>query len=161
MAFKKWVVSLLWSMAVSEYILLQTHPSVLEKRKTILDETTGLLDNDSNGDNHNAEPTSPQVPETPGVGEFLNKNLILTVTNYCAVAFLSMVRTVLMPLMFSTSIEVGGLGFSPFEIGLIMGVWGLLNATLLHGTSAQTIRGTSGLHLLHAGYVLSILRLLV
>ncbi len=32
--------------------------------------------------------------------------------------------------MFSTSIEVGGLGFSPFEIGLILGVWGLLNATL-------------------------------
>ncbi|KAF8918982.1 major facilitator superfamily domain-containing protein [Mucidula mucida] len=109
------------------YSLQETHPLVLEKRKIILDERTGLLDSDSNG----VESASPQIQiETPGVGEFFNKNLMLTVINYCALAFLSMGSTVLMPLMFSTSIEVGGLGFSPFEIGLILGVWGLLNATL-------------------------------
>ncbi|KAF9020311.1 MFS general substrate transporter [Hymenopellis radicata] len=94
-----------------------------------LQEITGLLDNDS--DNYGAEPAGRQILlETSCVGEFLNKNLILTVINYCALAFLSMGSTVLMPLMFSTSIKVGGLGFSPFKIGLIMGIWGLLNATL-------------------------------
>ncbi len=79
-------------MSVSEYV--QTHPLVLEKRKIILDERTGLLDSDSNG----VESASPQIQiETPGVGEFFNKNLMLTVINYCALAFLSMGSTVLMP----------------------------------------------------------------
>ncbi|KAF9016981.1 hypothetical protein BDZ89DRAFT_1141080 [Hymenopellis radicata] len=43
------------------YSLQETHPSVLEKQKTIPDETTGLLDNDRNGDNHGAEPAGPQI----------------------------------------------------------------------------------------------------
>ena len=35
---------------------------------------------------------------------------------------------VLMPLIYSTPIELGGLGLSPFSIGLIMGTWGFLDA---------------------------------
>lgn len=33
-----------------------------------------------------------------------------------------------MPLIYSTPINLGGLGLSPYQIGLIMGIWGFLNA---------------------------------
>jgi hypothetical protein len=35
---------------------------------------------------------------------------------------------VLQPLVYSTSTSLGGVGFTPYTIGLIMGVWGFLNA---------------------------------
>ncbi|KAG5637553.1 hypothetical protein H0H81_004184 [Sphagnurus paluster] len=36
---------------------------------------------------------------------------------------------VLLPLMMSTSIPLGGLGFDSFTIGIVMGTWGIANAT--------------------------------
>lgn len=50
--------------------------------------------------------------------------------NYCALAFQSMSMTVLIPLMWSTSIPTGGLGFSPYEIGVVLSIWGIFNALL-------------------------------
>lgn len=37
---------------------------------------------------------------------------------------------VLQPLMYSSSISLGGLGFSSLTIGLIMGVWGVINGII-------------------------------
>lgn len=38
--------------------------------------------------------------------------------------------TVLFPLMYSTPITEGGLGFTPYKIGVIMATWGFVNALL-------------------------------
>lgn len=64
------------------------------------------------------------------MSKILNRNLVLAIGNYCAVAFLSMGLTVLMPLMWSTSILIGGLGMSPYQIGTILSVWGAINVVL-------------------------------
>ena len=37
---------------------------------------------------------------------------------------------VLVPLIYSTSISNGGLGLTPYQIGLILGLYGVANATL-------------------------------
>lgn len=45
-----------------------------------------------------------------------------------------------MPLMFSTSIATGGLGLSPFDIGVILAVWGCLNALIQILFTARILR---------------------
>jgi hypothetical protein len=42
--------------------------------------------------------------------------------------FVDMAVLVLQPLVWSTKIKFGGLGLSPYEIGVIKGVWGVANA---------------------------------
>ena len=42
-------------------------------------------------------------------------------------AFTDMSYMALLPLIYSTFIPLGGLGFSPYQIGLIMGTFGLFN----------------------------------
>ncbi|KIY71228.1 MFS general substrate transporter [Cylindrobasidium torrendii FP15055 ss-10] len=66
----------------------------------------------------------------PPLRDILNRDVVVSIANYCAVSFISMVYTVLMPLMWSTSISAGGLGFSPSEIGTILAAWGFINASL-------------------------------
>jgi hypothetical protein len=53
--------------------------------------------------------------------------VILSIANYGALAVLDIALSALQPLFFSTPIENGGLGFSPARIGLVLGVFGLLN----------------------------------
>lgn len=53
--------------------------------------------------------------------------IIISLVNYAFLAFLDTSFTVLQPLMYSTSIESGGLGFSSRTIGLILAAWGVLN----------------------------------
>jgi MFS family permease len=48
--------------------------------------------------------------------------------NYAFLAFDDMCVQVLLPLVFSTSIPLGGLGFDHYRIGTIVGAWGFTNA---------------------------------
>ena len=49
---------------------------------------------------------------------------------YGFITFTDMCVLVLQPLVWSTSISLGGLGFDPYRIGLIMGIWGFVNAII-------------------------------
>ena len=42
--------------------------------------------------------------------------------------FIDMCHSSLLPLMWSTSISLGGLGLDPYHIGVTMGTYGLINA---------------------------------
>ncbi|KAG6841116.1 hypothetical protein C0991_001685 [Blastosporella zonata] len=55
--------------------------------------------------------------------------VMLTLLVHAFLAFSDMSTQVLLPLVYSTSISLGGLGFEPYRIGTIMGTWGLINAT--------------------------------
>lgn len=48
--------------------------------------------------------------------------------------------SVLMPLIYSTKIEFGGLGFDPYQIGMIMGIWGFVNAFVQVNLLGKLIR---------------------
>ncbi|KAF8069881.1 major facilitator superfamily domain-containing protein [Lyophyllum atratum] len=58
----------------------------------------------------------------------LTGSLLIPLINHTFFSFLDQVQQVLLPLMLSTSIPLGGLGFEPFTIGMVMGTWGILNA---------------------------------
>lgn len=64
----------------------------------------------------------------PPFRALLTRELMIAIACHGSIAFLDQSHGVLLPLMLSTSIPLGGLGFDPYTIGMTMGTWGLLNA---------------------------------
>ncbi len=64
----------------------------------------------------------------PPFRTLLTPELITLLVNYCLFTFLDMSMQVLLPLMWSTSVGHGGLGFTPYVIGITMGVYGMFSA---------------------------------
>jgi MFS family permease len=60
--------------------------------------------------------------------------------NYGFLAFIDMCIQVLLPLVYSTSISMGGLGFDAYRIGTIMGAWGFINAIVQGLLIGPTVR---------------------
>src|SRR5262249_46796480 len=60
--------------------------------------------------------------------ELLSRPLLIALANHGFLSFLDQAHQAIMPLMYSTSISLGGLGLRPHDIGLVMGIWGACNA---------------------------------
>ncbi|KAH9846218.1 major facilitator superfamily domain-containing protein [Lenzites betulinus] len=64
--------------------------------------------------------------DTVGIRSILVPRVLYPILNYGFVALVDQSVTVLVPLMYSTSIELGGLGFESFTIGLVQGIGGFV-----------------------------------
>ena len=53
--------------------------------------------------------------------------VLITIINYGFLGFCELSATALTPLMWSTPLEHGGLGFTPYTIGLTMAVYGIFS----------------------------------
>ncbi|KAF8813374.1 major facilitator superfamily multidrug-resistance, DHA1 sub-family [Phlegmacium glaucopus] len=71
---------------------------------------------------------------------FLTRGLLLIYLNYAALSFLDMGHFVLLPLFYSTSIPLGGLGLDPFRIGVTLGTFGCINAVIQANALGPLIR---------------------
>ena len=60
----------------------------------------------------------------------LTKPVMISIANYAMLALLDMSAMVLIPLVWSTPIELGGLNLSPASIGLWLSAYGCLNGVL-------------------------------
>ena len=60
----------------------------------------------------------------------LTKPVMISISNYAMLALLDMSAMVLIPLVWSTPIELGGLNLSPASIGLWLSAYGCLNGVL-------------------------------
>ncbi|KAF8879294.1 major facilitator superfamily multidrug-resistance, DHA1 sub-family [Gymnopilus junonius] len=78
------------------------------------------------------EPTSlvdmPSKPDATGLWVILTRPILMTLVNHIFLTFLDMCHFALIPLMYSTPVEFGGLGLKPFEIGIILGTFGFVNS---------------------------------
>jgi hypothetical protein len=54
----------------------------------------------------------------------MTRRFVIPLINSGCLAFVDQCSSVLLPLYWSTSTPLGGLGFSPFKIGAIMGTYG-------------------------------------
>ncbi|KAF9016693.1 MFS general substrate transporter [Hymenopellis radicata] len=113
--------------------LKETHPSISKIKKDAA--SAPLLDNASDphyGTTGRSEAAETPVAHTrtPSFREIANKNVLNVVITYCFLSFNATSFEVLMPLMYSTSISIGGLGLNPYQIGWIMFAWGITNAVL-------------------------------
>lgn len=59
--------------------------------------------------------------------ELLIARVLVPIINFALLAFLDQSMLVLIPLIYSTPVYLGGLGLSPAMIGSILGVWGSIN----------------------------------
>ncbi|KAH8993668.1 major facilitator superfamily domain-containing protein, partial [Lactarius deliciosus] len=57
----------------------------------------------------------------------LTKPVVVSIANYCMISLLEIIAVTLIPLVWSTSVEFGGLGMSPASIGLWMTGYGFTN----------------------------------
>jgi len=60
--------------------------------------------------------------------DLLTQPLVIALANHGFLSFLDQAQQALLPLMYSTSVELGGLSLRPDQIGIIMGAWGACNA---------------------------------
>jgi MFS family permease len=79
--------------------------------------------------------------QPPGLWALLKlRDVQITLINFAFLGFCDMGVQSLTPLMWSTSIEHGGLGFSSYTIGMAMGTYGVLNAFLQVAFLGKIIR---------------------
>jgi hypothetical protein len=119
---------------------VQTLPSLVAKKNTsIPDETTASVKTPliNHGENLDYGTTTVQGQSSPS--EFtitspkdkpalFNRGLIIIYLNYASLSFLEMGYGSLLPLFYSTSIPLGGVGLDPYMIGITMGSFGGVNA---------------------------------
>lgn len=65
-----------------------------------------------------------------GFRSILVPRVLWAILNYAFLTLLDQSITVLIPLMYSTSIALGGLGFSSFTIGIVQGVGGCVGGLI-------------------------------
>ncbi|TFK31030.1 major facilitator superfamily multidrug-resistance, DHA1 sub-family, partial [Crucibulum laeve] len=76
-----------------------------------------------------AKPLRPEDQAKPvPLRALLTRPILMTYLCCLLLTFTDMSYVVLNPLMWSTSVSLGGLGLSPYRIGTIMGTWGFCNA---------------------------------
>jgi hypothetical protein len=71
-------------------------------------------------------PTDAEKP-LPLRSLLTKKPVLISVANYAALALLSMVAAALLPLIWSTPVEFGGLDMSPAPIGIWLSAYGCMN----------------------------------
>ncbi|KAF9532628.1 major facilitator superfamily domain-containing protein [Crepidotus variabilis] len=81
----------------------------------------------------------PQEQPLP-LRELLVYPVILSVSNYVALAFLNIAFCALLPLFLAMPLEIGGLGFDPPKIGYIMGSYGAGSAIFQAIYFARVVR---------------------
>ena len=89
-----------------------------------------------------------------------SRTMKLIVANFICFAFTERCYYDLTPLFYSTSIETGGLGLSPYYIGLIMSIWGFCNACFQINVVGRLIRNYGGASVYKFGYVCYLMSLL-
>ena len=63
----------------------------------------------------------------PSLRALLVRRTILPIFNYAFLAFVDDAFLIVQPLMYSSAISEGGLGFKSLTIGVILGVWGVID----------------------------------
>ena len=72
--------------------------------------------------------------------DLLTRPVIVSVANYATIGLIDMGAIALIPLVWSTSVELGGLNMSPAHIGLWMTGCGLLNCIFQFGALPPLVR---------------------
>jgi hypothetical protein len=80
-----------------------------------------------------------------------HRPLRLIFLNYVFLSFVQMSNAVLVPLMYSTPVEYGGLGLNPFAIGTVLGTFGIINTIFQAKFLGEMIRRFGPLTLYRIG----------
>lgn len=104
-----------------------------------------------------ASPISSALePTRSNFRSILIPGVIIPVLHYGLLGFVDQCMVALMPLMYSTSRSLGGLGFSSSTIGLMMSVWSLFNGAVQVYAFPRLLRqfGPKRLYIISFGFFL-------
>ncbi|KAF4571061.1 hypothetical protein EYR36_008388 [Pleurotus pulmonarius] len=129
--------------------LNETLPAKIARRRsndTV--ESAGLLESDFHHTSYGTDAGSETAArgeeiefKSPPVSSILSSRpILISLTTHAFLSFVDQSHQVLLPLMYSTSIPLGGLGFQPARIGAIMGIWGICNGIFQWLFFAKLIR---------------------
>jgi hypothetical protein len=68
----------------------------------------------------------PTTVPPPPLSSLLTPRICITILNYALLSLLDISLVAVQPIVFATSIELGGLGMEPASIGLILALQGLI-----------------------------------
>ena len=68
--------------------------------------------------------------QEPPPNTLFTRPVLLTVANYGALSFLETGNWIVLPLVYTASIQLGGLGLDPTIMGACMAVWGIMRGLL-------------------------------
>ncbi|KAF7312025.1 Major facilitator superfamily multidrug-resistance DHA1 sub-family [Mycena indigotica] len=104
--------------------LKESLPSAIAKQKKSRQgtETEPLLSDSEEVSGEEASIDSP-----PPLRELITRPVVIALTNHAFLCFCQMSYDVMIPLVYATPIELGGLGLTPQSIGRIMGIIGFAN----------------------------------
>ncbi|KAF9560743.1 MFS general substrate transporter [Agrocybe pediades] len=145
------------------FALKETLPSIVAKENAkhqnsaSVDEETPLLINIQQDQSNYAASQSSSPPPATGLSStmtseptniprnsqphaVLTRPVLLTLANHVCLTFTDMCHYALLPLMYSTPIEYGGLGLDPYHIGIALGAFGLVNAIVQVKTLGPVVR---------------------
>ncbi|KAJ2926059.1 hypothetical protein H1R20_g11037, partial [Candolleomyces eurysporus] len=121
------------------------------------DATTPLL-TDATSDHYatiavveSAIPVTVNEEERPPLSQLFIPSFGITLANFGLLAFSEMAMSALIPLVYSTPVEYGGLGMDPLKIGTIMGSFGILNGLVSGLFLGSLIRRYGALNIYRTG----------
>ncbi|KAF7317608.1 Major facilitator superfamily multidrug-resistance DHA1 sub-family [Mycena kentingensis (nom. inval.)] len=120
--------------------LKETLPAALAKQSSVRQgtETQRLLGARGSGTSSSSSTLNESAP--PPMRDMFMRPVLVALSNHAILCFCQMSYDVLIPLVYATPIDLGGLGLSPLWIGRIMGLAGLLNVFMQTFLSAKLIR---------------------
>ncbi|RXW25526.1 hypothetical protein EST38_g341 [Candolleomyces aberdarensis] len=98
-----------------------------------------------------AIPVPVNEQERPPLSQLFVPSFVITIANFGLLAFVDMSMSTLIPLVYSTPIEYGGLGMDPLQIGTIMGAFSIFNAVFSGLFLGSLIRRYGTLHIYQTG----------
>ena len=122
---------------------IQTLPLLVAKKKnenggsSIPDEATVKTPLINHGESLDYGTTTVEAQSSPSGSTItspkdkpllFNRGLIIIYLNFATLSFLDMGYAALLPLFYSTSITLGGVGLDPYKIGITLGSFGCVNA---------------------------------
>ncbi|KAF8150885.1 major facilitator superfamily multidrug-resistance, DHA1 sub-family [Crassisporium funariophilum] len=90
--------------------------------------------------NITSETSSLAESKSPRLRSLLTGSFLMTFLCIAILAFLDMSHSALLPLFYSTSIPLGGLGLDPFQIGVTLGTFGCINSIFQLNVLGRVIR---------------------
>ncbi|KAJ7469905.1 hypothetical protein B0H11DRAFT_1920245 [Mycena galericulata] len=127
----------------------ETLPSAVARAKSkrrASRETDPLLSTVESADFPETEPTAPAP-----LRQLITRPVLIAVLNHAFLDFCSMPYDALLPLVYATPIGLGGLGLTPYSIGLLMGLCGISNA-FVQGLFGGRIIRYVGLRRIYTGF---------
>ncbi|KAF7317541.1 MFS domain-containing protein [Mycena kentingensis (nom. inval.)] len=85
-------------------------------------------------------PATVEADKRLPIRTLLTRPVKIALLNHAFLTFGSMSYEALLPIVYATPIELGGLGLSPHQIGLLMGTVGLVNAVIQATLGGRSIR---------------------